>query len=317
MPCLTYSTFHAKTGSLFFMNFLIIVGVLRMKMLKFTLLIFVILFYVASLFAEEITLKMVYKNVGKPPFMEKAPDNSGLYKDLITCAVNKIGCKLKIKRVPKKRGYVYLEEGTADIYAMGFFRESRSKYLFYIPNGFSKVEELKYGLTSDNIPEIISIEDMKNYKLKLLIDIGSPLPTHFKKMGIPYYEVIDANLEKAVLMLSAKRPYLYMTQISILNEYMKKNNIDSMGQLEIKVHKTCCGVPPKKRYTCFSRFSPHYKERPNPLYNKTEPLSADNFPFELVPGTIPYRLEQAFQEMVKSGKIEALRKKYKVTPGLF
>jgi len=97
-----------------------------------------------------------------------------------------------------------------------------------------------------------------------------------------------------------------------VHEYINKVNITSMKDLGIRVHKKCCHTKKAQLYTCFSRFSPYYKEQPNLSYDKTKQISAENFPTMLVPGTVPYKLKNALQEMIDSGEIEDLKQKYSI-----
>jgi len=127
------------------------------------------------LFASEKTLTLVYKDIGKPPYMQVSPDNSGLYLEMMEKAAQKIGFELEVIRLPKKRTYIFLEEGHADLYASGEFREYRSKFLFYFPNGLKR-ESHYYGLTHDNIPEITSISQLNNHNLIWMVELGSTWP---------------------------------------------------------------------------------------------------------------------------------------------
>ena len=85
-----------------------------------------------------------------------------------------------------------------------------------------------------------------------------------------------------------------------------------MKDLGIRVHKNCCETKKAKLYTGFSRFSPHYKEQPNPLYDKNKPISADNFPVEPVPGSVPYKLMKSLREMIDSGEMATIKSRYSI-----
>lgn len=261
--------------------------------------------------AEERILKLVYKDIGNPPYMQAAPDNSGLYFDMMQRAAEKIGFHLKVIRLSKKRTYYYLESGRADIYASGEFRDYRSKFLFYIPNGLNRVEVF-YGLTSINVPEISSISEINNYNLTWILELGSSWPLQAKAFGVEYFEIKNAGIEKAIEFFSINRPVFFKIYKEDIEGYMDKNNLLSMEDMGIRVHKKCCKTNAAPLYTGFSRFSPHYKEQPNLLFDVTRPISAENFPFELVPGSVPYKLKNALQGMIASGEITALKQKYSI-----
>ncbi len=268
-------------------------------------------FFSNSISAEEHVLKLVYKDIGNPPYMQPAPDNSGLYFDMMQRAVEKIGFQLKVIRSPKKRTYRNLENGKADLYASGEFRDYRSKFLFYFPNGLHRVEVF-YGVTSIDVPEISSISEINYHNLEWMVELGSSWPLQAQAFGVKYFEIENARIEKAIELLSKKRPVFFKIIKEEIEEYMNKNNITSMEDLGIRIHKKCCKTHTAPLYTGFSRFSPHYQEQPNSLFDKTRPISAENFPFELVPGSVPYKLKTALQEMINSGEITVLKQKYSI-----
>jgi len=281
-------------------------------MTKFVL-IFTLLFFnpFASLYAKDNTLTLVYKDIGKPPYMQAAPDNSGLYLDMMKRAAQKIGFDLKVIRQPKKRTYKLLKDGNADLYASGEFRDYRSKFLFYFPNGLSRVEHY-YGLTSDNIPELTDISQIIRYKLIWMVELGSSWPLHAKSLGLQYTEMKNAGINKAIEISQLKRSTFFMIEDKDVYKYMEKNKISSFKELKIKVHKNCCKSKHAPLYTGFSRYSPYYKEEPNLLYDKTKPLSQTNFPYKLSPKSVAYKFKNALKQMIKSGEIERMKSSYSI-----
>lgn len=276
------------------------------------IIIFIISISHSPVFGEKSVLKLVYKGIGKPPYMQRAPDNSGLYYEMIKRAAEKIGFKLEVVRVPKKRSYKMLQRGEVDLYPSGIFHEERSEFLFFIPNGLRRVERY-YGITARGVPEIFSISDINKNHLIWLVELGSTLPGQAQLFGVEHYAINDATMEKAIKLINrGNRPFFFRIIQEELDVYMDNQKVTSTEDLGIRVHKKCCESLFSGLYTGFSRFSPHYKEQPNTSYDKSRPLSPDNFPFELVPGSIPYRLKVAFKEMIDDGEILDLKIKYSI-----
>ena len=177
--------------------------------LKFKNIVCCMLFVSSSiLFAENNVLKLVYKDIGNPPYMNTAPDNSGLYRDLMEKACKKIDFELKIIRLPKKRTYLELETGDADLYASGEFRNYRSEFLYYFPNGLYR-HEVYVGLTSLDIPEISSISEINKYNLEWVVELGSSWPHDAIKYGVKYNEMKDTRIKRAVQLLKLGRPFFF------------------------------------------------------------------------------------------------------------
>lgn len=279
---------------------------------KITIALLFVLFCNSLVFAEKPSLKLVYKDVGNPPYMQAEPDNYGLHLDIMQRAVEKIGFDLEVIRVPKIRTYKMLEHGDADLYASGEFKDYRSEFLYYFPNGLTRIERY-YGITSVDVPEITSMAEINNYGLVWMTELGSSWPREAKVLGIKYAEIKNARIDKAIQLIQQGRPVFFKIIVKDFDEYMIKNNIKSIKDLGIRVHNKCCVDKKAPLYTNFSRFSPWYKEQPNLLYDKTRPLSAENFPFELVPESVPYKLKNALQEMIDAGEIEDLLVKYSLS----
>lgn len=257
------------------------------------------------------TLTLVYKDIGKPFYMAPAPDNSGLYFDLITAAVEKIGFKLKIIRVPKKRGYSMLNKGVADLYPSTTINKTRADFLFYIPNGLRRIETY-YGLTAMSVPELKSVSQINEYGLQWLVELGSTQPKQASDFGVPYNAIKKVEIDKAIKLIQAGRPFFYRVIKRELESYMEENDISDMSAVGIKVHKNCHPNIDVPLYLGFSRYSPHYREQKNINYVDTKPLTIDNYPYELVRGSVPDRLRNALQEMIDNGEVKALQKKYGV-----
>ena len=281
-------------------------------MIRLFLAVFIIACSNTSVFADKPVLTLVYKEAGKPPYIQPAPDNSGLYFDMMRRAAEKIGFQLTVLRAPKKRTYLMLENGDADLYASGQFKDYRSQFLYYFQNGLHRKEEY-YGLTSIGVPELASIQEINYHGLKWLVELGSSQSRLAGELGVKYYELEDAvNVSKSIQLISLARPFIYRIIIDDLSAYMKDKGVTSMEELGIRVQQSCFDTTVANLYTSFSRFSRHYSEQTNLMYDKTKPLSAENFPVELVPGTVAYRFKHALQEMIQSGEIVALKRKYSI-----
>ncbi len=277
------------------------------------ILISLLLIYISPcVFAQKPFLTLVYKEAGKSPYIQESPDSSGLYLDMMKMASARIGFDLIVERSPKKRTYSSLKQGKVDLYASGEFKDYRSEFLYYFPNGLHRYEEY-YGLTPIDIPELNSIHDISRYGLKWLVELGSSQSKQAMALGVKFHEHNDAvHIGTAIQLLSIGRPFIYRVIKTDLKKHMKKHNIISMQRLGIRIQHNSFKSTSAKLYASFSRFSPYYKEQPNPLYDSSKPLSAENFPHELVPGSVAYRFKQALHDMINSGDITALKLKYSI-----
>lgn len=273
------------------------------------LFLFVLIGYSANILGEDKVLRLVYKDIGKPPYIEEAPDNSGLYYDLMSLAARKIGFKIEVLRLPKKRSYLLLQSGKADLYASAEFREYRSEFLLYFPNGLYRKERF-YGVTKGDIPKIESLSDINTYKLKWVVEMGSSYSHMADSLGINYLETSDTRIEKIVQFLQLGRPFFFHVIIEDVETYLEENNLSSLDELGIRVHRIKALDKQAQLYTCFSRFSPHYKEEPNPDYDTSRPISAENFPTRAVPGSVVDQFRNALQELIDMGKIEQMIRDY-------
>lgn len=260
-------------------------------------------------FANDRVLTLVYKESGKPPYMGVAPDNSGLYLDMMQRATQKIGYDLRVLRLSKKRTYRLLESGEAELYASAQFRKYRSKFLIYMPNGLYR-QETFWGLTRADIPRLTNVSQLNEHNLTFIVELGSSWPRKARRYGVPYSEIPVVSVEEAVATLQLGRPFFFGILQEDIEQYMEDNGIASMAELGIRVHTNCLKPNNAPLYTNFSRNSPHYSEEVNPDYDENRPLSAENFPYRLTPGSVPYRLQQALQEMYESGETKALVQKY-------
>lgn len=273
------------------------------------------LFFISimSLTAQDKVLTLVYKDVGKIPYMQASPDNGGVYVELLEAAVNKIGFQLVVKRVPKPRTYLELSLGNADIYPSVVFNIKRSEILYFIKNGLHR-HEVYYLLTDIAIPDLRIPSDINDARLQWQVEIGSTQAKQAENLGIVYHQTKDISIYKAIRSIQAGRPFCYRVTSSELEHYMHKNNISLMSEIGIKVHKNCFPDLSAPLFVGFSRNSPFYEEEINPYYDKTLPISVENFPYRLVAGSIPDQLQKVLQQMIDNEDVLNLMRKYGVEP---
>lgn len=271
----------------------------------FILIVTLLIFSSQAQATPSCTLTMTYKDVGKPGYMAPSPDNTGLYQSLYLEAAHMIGCSLEIKRFPKKRTLRQLQAGKIDIYPSTGFNKDRAEYMHYIPNGLFR-NETYYGLTPMGIDEVESVDDIKDTELIWIIEAGRTTVSQAKERGIPYQALVGLTSSKAIKMISWKRKVFYQIDTEDYDKHLKAHGTSDLTHLNIKTHKHCCAAKSQQLYAGISRFSPIYKEEPNPYYDASQPLSAENFPTKLKPGSIGYKLSLALEEIHSSGKLSLL-----------
>lgn len=256
-------------------------------------------------------LTMTYKDVGKPGYMAPSPDNTGLYESLYSEAAQRIGCTLEIKRFPKKRTLKQLQAGKIDIYPSTGFDMNRSLYMHYIPNGLFR-NETYYGLSPLDIDELEDINDLKDTELTWIIEAGRTTVNLAKIQDIPHQALVGLTSTKAIKMINWKRKVFYQIDTDDYDDYLEQQGVSDLTHLNIKTHKHCCEAKSQKLYTGISRLSPIYQEEPNPYYDPLLPTSADNFPTQLVPGSIGHKLSLALEDIYRSGELSLLLSKHNI-----
>jgi hypothetical protein len=259
-------------------------------------------------------LSMTYKDIGKPGYMDAAPSDEGLYKTMLVEAVEKIGCKLKIVRFPKRRTHQQLAIGNVDLYPSTGFEEERSDYLFFIPNGLSRHEPY-LGLAPADVGELNSIKDINKYGLGWVGEAGSTIKFEAEAINVPYLGISDLTYSRAINMLVQGRRIFYRIIDGNYEQYLSEINEQDLTSLGISTHSHCCGTKYQDLYVGISRKSPVYAEEANPLWDEALPLSATNFPVRLVTGSIAQQLANALQEMLASGRTAELFNQYITRPG--
>ena len=247
-------------------------------------------------------LIMGYRTSERQPLIAKAPDNSGLYQELYSQAASKIGCKIEVLRLPKKRILRLLRQGAIDFYPGFDFTLERSKYTYYIFNGLPGGH---VGISRLDFSEITHLSQLQG-KVLLLHQGGSNLLENvsFDVTKIKIKRPPEINLTQAVNMIKNHAADFYIYDISSVYYYLRLYN-----ESEIKVHANCCkGIKPM--YLGFSAKSKHIVLSKTPNYDPNLVISIDNYPQQLSGGSIAEQFQDVLKKMYAEGEIEKIYKKY-------
>ena len=253
---------------------------------------------------------MVYKPIAKSPYIEKSPNNSGIYLDTMKMAVEKISFKLEVHRIPKAHGYEMLKSGEADLYASGEYKKYRSKLLYYFPNGLYRNEDF-VCLTSFHIPNLHKISEINKHNLTWFLERGSSWSFLAKKLKVNYRELNSATLDNAVDFISAKRPAMFLISKEEIDQYVLKSKTNNRKFKRLKIHEKFRFRKQDKLHVGFSKF---YKDKVNKDYSSSDSSSVENSPVVTIKGSVVNRLEIAFQQLIESGAINTILNKYKLSP---
>lgn len=267
--------------------------------MKLFLLFFTLLFSFVILPATACTLKMGYRTTARLPNIEAMPSNKGVYQDLYTEAAKRIGCKLEIHRLPKKRVLRDLGRGTLDFYPGLTFREERSLYIHFFPNGLPSAD---IGLTRVEVNEINSFYDLKGMVVLRAFG-GSSVDAD--KYNVTLKTPPELSFDKAIDIILNKQADFYEDEIGTLSYYLKSHPRAN----ELKFHLNCCGGLTDLTVG-FSRASPHLKEEVNPDYDAKKDLDYNNFPTRLAKRTIAYRFQEALKQLKEDGFTNNVFQKY-------
>jgi ABC-type amino acid transport substrate-binding protein len=263
------------------------------------------IFFIALFFSflilpsQACVLKMGYRTTARLPNIEANPSNKGVYHDLYSEAAKRIGCKLEIYRLPKKRILRDLGRGTLDFYPGLTFREERSLYIHFFANGLPSAN---IGLTRVDEPEIKSFYDLKG---KVVLRAYGGASIDADKYGVTLKTPPELSFEKAIDFILNKQAYFYEDEIGTLSYYLK----DHPRASELKFHINCCAGL-SELTVGFSRESPHLKEEINLNYDAQKPLAYNNFPTRLAKRSTAYRFQQVLHELKEEGYTDQLFKKY-------
>jgi len=248
--------------------------------------------------ANACELTMGYRTNERPPLINSAPNNAGLYYSLYSSAANKIGCKLKILRKPKKRILSMIRQGIIDFYPGLNYTDTRAEYIYYIENG------LQGGDVAISRPELPNITDLTQLKGKVaLVAFGSP-EWGLEEKGVLVRSPTEMSLSKAVSYILQGKADFYIYNKDSIAYYQKLH-----PEKTIKIHPQCCGGL-KPMYLGFSRNSIFYQAQLNPSYKSELLLSPNNDTMILQKESIASRFAAALKEMKDSGEIDKLYKQY-------
>ncbi|MBN1970884.1 MAG: transporter substrate-binding domain-containing protein [Candidatus Delongbacteria bacterium] len=249
---------------------------------------------------EDQVIKMGYRTTEKLPYIGEEPDDSGYFQDLYSEVARRIGCKLEIVRLPKKRVLESLKDGDIDFYPGFSFSDERAEYSYWISTG-RKQRDIAISLED--------LHDLKEEKdllgLIQLVALGNPdYLSEFDRTRFIQNVVPEMDLERAVLLLNLKRADFYIYEEDAVKYFIKIKNIKNLKlhtELIAKFDFESAG---------FSRRSKIFEAVPNLFYDSSKPLSRLNLPENPKVGSIVYRFEKEINKMILEGEVTRIYKKY-------
>ena len=274
-----------------------------MRQTKVRITMSVIVFFIVatmtgSAAAKECVFRMGYKPHAKEPYIFN--DNSGIYHDVYGEALKRIGCRLEIFRLPKRRIIQKLKLGTIDFYPTFGYTDERAAFTYFI---FNWLPHRGAVVTRDDIPPLDSLKDLMRYKPTLLKEIGGYSPME----AIPgkRFETTDIDIEKSFKLLLNKRIDAFYIQ-EIVAKYYLNNHPEIQG---VRIHQNL--FPPVQTKTLgFSRRSPYFREKINPDYDRRLPTSQHNPVTIIDENSTAYRFAKSLEELYKSGQIQKITDRY-------
>lgn len=246
-----------------------------------------ILIFLASSLGQSCELVMGYQKKAKPPLINKAPDNTGLYLEIYAQAAQEINCDLNVVRLPKRRVLQDMKQGWIDFYPGMKFTDGRSIYVHFIPNGLTTG---RVGISRTSMPLISDKKNLSGYAV--LIALGGI--NYVKEVhGIKVHQVLNLDIEKAAKMLILERGDFFATDPFVVDSFLK-NTQDTT----FKKHPNCCGGI-KPMHIGFSKKSKYIKEKNNPNYNQDLPLSINNYPTFIEKDSTAYKFGEAVRRLAQ------------------
>ena len=266
-------------------------------MVSWTIALTLLIGALASPWAEACELVMGYRTNGRLPLIQAAPSNAGLYRDLYRQAAADIGCRLEIRRLPKRRVLLGLQSGEIDFYPGFSFDRERADYAQFIANGLSH----GYGILSRrNLADIHSWRDLQG---KVAVVAAGASTELLERHQIRLAYVHDLDLPKAARLLMNSKADVYLYDNDTINYFLKQH-----PDLPLKSHPCC--HPRKAMFLGFSRRSRHFRAVDNPDYDPQQPLSPANQPRQPADGTVAARLATALSALKQQGAIDRLYQGY-------
>ena len=180
-------------------------------------LLFVTLLY-SQIAAPSCLLEMGYKYGAKLPLIAASPDNNGAYLELFTIASKKIGCKLKVIRLSKKRLHLNFADGTLDFYPGASYSKERHRYLYFINNG---LETSEYGITPLRINKINDYLQVRELELTWLQENSSSKKAIASSYNIRVMTLNYLSIPVIARMFAKSRAQFAVIDKEIYDYYLK------------------------------------------------------------------------------------------------
>ena len=261
---------------------------------------------------KPVTLRMVYQDVDKSPFMQEAPDNSGIYLDIYSAAAEKLGWDLVISRFPKKRALLNVMSGedNNDFYAIRKLSDSTSAEeidkLYWFYTGMTR--EYVYVSRIDT-PEINSLEEFRKYTLltgSVPVSIESSIKDNFNANVVL---IAGGHIERLAEGLRIKRGDLFNIDSITARVFIEHSDIKDI-KIQNSAFMSSLEINNNVKLTmAFARSSPLLDLSPNPNYDKTKPVTVDNFPVIADPECPAAKFAAVVNELALNGTIDNIYSK--------
>jgi len=272
------------------------------EMMKLLILLSALFGWMQGGVSRSCVVTMGYKTKPNEPYI--FADDSGIYADVYGEALARIGCQLKIVRMPKLRIIQKMKKGEIDIYPAFGFTQERASFAFFIP---SHIDHRNVLVTRKEYPEITSFEQLIAHRPTLLKEIGGFSPLD----GIPAkrFEATGVNIDKKMQLLLRKRIDAFSYKERTINYYLKQH---PQVVSQVRIHRNFFPKKIRKHTLGFSRFSPYASDKYNPLFDASLPISEKNLPTILDSKSVAGRFAQSLQEMEEDGTIETIYDRYRI-----
>lgn len=188
-------------------------------------------------------VKMGYRLTPKIPYINSAPDNTGVYHDWFKSTAEAIGCQLTVIRLPKKRLLQKMRLGEFDFYPNFSPSEERKQYAaFYdLPYQFKLV-----GLSKVGLPEVKSPQQ--------LVEIIQGRPIVIQGLGGHYgaefingseqlqlLEMPSLSVKHGIHLLIKGRGDFFVYERDVVDFILK--GMPAHEREKVQLHENCCGKP--------------------------------------------------------------------------
>ncbi len=244
---------------------------------------------------------LAYPERQRLPFMAESPNDEGLYREIFGRAVAQLGAELVIVRLPKKRMFQYMREGRVDAYP-GSFAADRASIMNWI--GFG-VMTREVCITRADVPPLTNLESAP--PMRLVHEIGDSRAHIDRKYPNITPVVFGARLDvkHGFELLKGRRGDLFIIEELPLRYYLNTQPNAMLSEMGLQVHANCIDGE-KPLLLGISRTSKWYGERPNPDYDRRQPLSPRNLPTKIDEASRAGRLRDVLQSMEISGEIQRI-----------